>query len=133
MASRPAEHPITPGRGVLLAGAALLLAALGWQALSGALRQLPRARTLGQKVETVVQFESGLLSLLVAVTCFWRRGWAGLVRSAWGMSLAGAAGLSALVWGPAMPHIAMLFAAGGLLVARAVTWALRTALAEGLP
>ena len=98
---------------------------LAWQTLSGAFRQLSRSRTLGQKVETVTQLECGLLSLLVVLTCFRGRRWAAPVRTLWSISLVAAAGLSALVWGPPMPHIAVLFVAISLLLARAVLWALR--------
>ena len=112
----------------LLACTMLFLIWLAWQALSGAFRQLPRSRTIGQKVETVLQLECGLLSLLVVITCFWRRQWAAPVRSIWGMSLGTAAGLSSLVWGPPMPLIGVLFVAISLLVVRVVTWVLRTTL-----
>ena len=89
----------------LLACAILFLLWLAWQALSGGFRQLSRSRTVGQKVETLTQIECGLLSLLAVLTCFhWRR-WAAPIRSLWGISLAAAAGLSALVWGPPMPLI----------------------------
>jgi hypothetical protein len=114
----------------LLAGSMLFLMWLAWQALSGGFHQLPRSRTVGQKVETVVQIECGFLSLLVILTSFlWRR-WAPLVRRLWSISLAITAGLSALVWGPPMPHIAALLAASALLVARAVLWILRTCLSD---
>lgn len=109
----------------LLACAVLFLIWLSWQALSGAFRQIPRARTLGQKVETVTQIACGLLSLLVGLTCFWQRQWAQPVRTAWSCALAIAAALSSLVWGPSMPLIGVLFAALALLVSRAVRWALR--------
>jgi hypothetical protein len=113
---------------MLLACSTMILVALAWSALSGAVRQLPRSRTRGQRVETVVQFICGILSLLSVLTCFrWRR-WAPPVRTAWGVSLGTAAGLSALVWGPPMPLIGLLFVAAALLVARAVTWMLDTAL-----
>jgi hypothetical protein len=111
----------------LLACTLLFLVWLAWQALAGGLRQLPRSRTAGQKVETVAQLACGLLSLLVVLTCFWRRRWAPRVRAIWGISLATTAGLSALVWGPAMPLVAVLFTAIALLVARAIQWALRSA------
>jgi hypothetical protein len=80
---------------------------------------------MGQKVETVAQLECGLLSLLVVLTCFWRRQWAPPVRTIWGISLATAAGLSSLVSGPAMPLVGVLFVAISLLVVRVVTWVLR--------
>jgi hypothetical protein len=114
----------------LLVSAILFLVWLAWQALSGGFRQLPRSRTVGQKVETAAQLECGLLSLLVALTCFWRRRWAQPMRILWSITLAAAAGLSALVWGPPMPLIGALFAATALLVARAIRSPLRAALAD---
>lgn len=112
-------------RSGLLACSMLFLLWLAWQALAGGLRQLPRSRTAGQKIETVAQLECGLLSLLVMLTCFWRRRWAQPVRTAWSIALATAAGLSPLVWGPPMPFIGVLFVAIALLVSRAILWALR--------
>lgn len=109
----------------LLAGAALFLLWLAWQALSGGFRQLARSRTAGQKVETVVQLECGLLSLLMLLTSLrWRR-WAKPIRVAWSISLVTTAALSALVWGPPMPVIALLFAAIALLLSRATSAVLR--------
>jgi len=109
----------------------LFLIWFAWQALSGALRQASRSRTTGQKVETLVQSQSGILSLLVVLTCFWQRRSAEILRTMWSVSLVVAAGFSALVWGPPMPLVGGLFVAVALLVSRVVTWALRTALAGG--
>jgi hypothetical protein len=115
-------------RRIVLACSTVFLIALAWGALSGGLRQLPRIRTVSQRIETAVQLSCGLLSLLIVVMCFrWRR-WNSAVRSGWAISVATAAGLSSFVWGPPMPLIALLFAVGTLLVALAVIWALRTAL-----
>jgi peptidoglycan/LPS O-acetylase OafA/YrhL len=112
-------------RPVLLASSTLLLLALAWAALSGAVRQLPRSSTAGQQVETAVQLLCGVLSLLVPVTAFrWRRS-ARAVRTAWTTSLVIAAGLSPLVWGPPMPLLALLFAAAAYAGALAVLRALR--------
>ena len=99
---------------------------LAWQALSGAFRQLSRSRTVGQKVETVTQLEcetaesAGRVHMLPGT----QMGSAG--PHPLEVSLGTAAGLSSLVWGPPMPHIAVLFLAISLLLARAVLWALRT-------
>ena len=121
------EHPLSIRsivRGGLRGCTMLFLMWLAGRALSGAFRQIPRSRTLGQKVETVTQLECGLLSLLVVLTCFrWRR-WAPPIRALWGISLATAAGLSSLVWGPPMPLIGVLFVAISLLMTRAIRWAL---------
>ena len=48
----------------LLACILVLLLLFTWEALAGGFRQLPGARTLGQKIETFTQIESGLLTLL---------------------------------------------------------------------
>ena len=112
----------------LLACILVLLLLFTWEALAGGFRQLPRSRTLGQKIETFTQIECGLLTLLVVVTCFWQRRWARPVRAIWGISLAAAAGLSSLVWGPPMPLLGLLYAALSLLVALAVDWTLRLGL-----
>jgi hypothetical protein len=108
-------------------GALLLLVVVGGWTLSGALQQLPRVQNFGQRVETAVQLACSLLSLLAVVTCFWRRRWASAARAGWAVSLAATTGLSALVWGPPMPGIALLFAAGTLFFALAVNWTLRWA------
>ena len=112
-------------RRVLLVGTTLLLIALAWGTLAGGLRQLPRSLTAGQQAETAVQLACGLLSLLAVLTCFrWRR-WATPVRAAWAVCLVAAAGLSSLVWGPPLPLTALLFAAGALILALGIIWALR--------
>ena len=109
-------------RHFLLACSTLFLGWLAWQALAGVFRQIPRSRTAGQKVETILQTACGALSLLAALTTFWQRRPARPVRIAWGFSLAAAAGLSPLVWGPPMPLVGALFAAIALIVVRAVFW-----------
>jgi hypothetical protein len=103
---------------------------VAWMALSGGLRQISRSHTLGQRIETTVQLGCGLLSVLSLLTCFrWRR-WGPPVRVAWAISLAGAAGLSSLVWGPPSVAITLVFLAGTLLLALAVVRLLRLGLAE---
>jgi peptidoglycan/LPS O-acetylase OafA/YrhL len=118
------ERSRTTVRRIVRAGATLLLLVLAWGALSGGIRQLSRALTTWQWIETVVQLMCGVLSLLVVLTAFrWRR-WAGPVRAVWAATLVVAAGLSGLVWGPPMPFLALLFAAVALLVALGVHAAL---------
>jgi hypothetical protein len=116
-------------RHTLLACGTLLLLVVAWMTLSGGLRQLPRSDTLGQRLETTVQLACGLLSVLSALTCFWWRRWAPPVRTAWAISLATAAGLSSMVWGPPSLAVGLVFAAGGLLLALGTIWLLRTGLA----
>jgi hypothetical protein len=111
---------------VLLASATLLLIGLAWWTIAGGVRNLPQSNTVGRQVETAVQLACGLLSVLVVVTRFrWRR-WGAPVRTAWAIALAASAALSALVWGPPQPTIAILFAAVALLVAWAIIRALGT-------
>lgn len=117
-------------RRTLLVVALVFLMVVAWGTLAGATQQLPRAVTLGQRVETAVQLLCGLLSLLAVATCFWRRQWAVLVRAAWAGSVAVTGGLSAFVWGPPMPGVALLLAAVALLIALGVNWMLKAALAE---
>jgi hypothetical protein len=112
-------------RRILLACITLFLLLLAWAALAGGVCQIPHSSTAGQQVETFVQLVCGLLTLLTVVTCFWWHHLASPIRVAWACSLVLTAGLSALVWGPPMPHIALLFAAIVLLVSLAVIWALR--------
>jgi hypothetical protein len=108
----------------VLVGALLVLAAVACGTLIGAVQQLPRAESLGQRVETAIQIACSLLSLLAIVTCFWQRRRARAIRTGWAVSLAITTGLSALVWGPPMLGVALLFAAGTLLIASALNWAL---------
>lgn len=95
----------------------ILVLALAWEALAGAWDQLPRAHTVGQVAESWIQMACGVLSLGVVVTCFRGGAWTRPVRAAWAASLALTAGLSALVWGPPMPGMALVFAAFALFMA----------------
>jgi len=111
-------------RRALCVAAVLLLLALAWWTAAGGLRNLTHATSIGQWVETAIQLACGLLGVALVVTRFWRRSLARPVRLAWVVALAVWVGLSALVWGPPQPHIALLFVAVALLVA----WALIRAL-----
>jgi len=117
------------GRLLLFAAASLLVLVIAWGALAGGVSNVPRSITLGQRLETAVQLVAGALSLVVLLTCFRLKRWARAVRNAWAVSLAAAAGISALVWGPPMAGIALLFAAAVLLVTLGLAWALRAGLA----
>ena len=111
-------------RRLLCALTALLLLALAWWTISGGLRNLRQARSIGQQVETAIQLASGLLAIAVVVTRF-RWGPLGRpLRIAWSVSLAGWTGLAALVWGPPFPLVALLFVALALLVAWGIVSAL---------
>jgi hypothetical protein len=117
------------GRLLLFAAASLLVLVIAWGALAGGVSNVPRSITLGQRLETAVQLVAGALSPVVLLTCFRLKRWARAVRNAWAVSLAAAAGISALVWGPPMAGIALLFAAAVLLVTLGLAWALRAGLA----
>jgi uncharacterized membrane protein YhaH (DUF805 family) len=104
-------------RRTLLIGLALLLLAVAWHATMGGIRQLPRATTPGQRVETGIQVLCGLLSVLVILSVRWRR-WADQIRRAWSASFVAAAGLSSLVWGPPMLLVTVAFVIGSV----AATW-----------
>ena len=117
------------GRLLLFAAASLLVLVIAWGALAGGVSNVPRSITLGQRLETAVQLVAGALSPVVLLTCFRLKRWARAVRNAWAVSLTAAAGISALVWGPPMAGIALLFAAAVLLVTLGLAWALRAGLA----
>jgi len=116
-------------RRVLCGLAALFLLAFAWWALSGGLRDLRQATTIGQQAETVVRLACSLLSVAVAVTRFRWGAASRPLRIAWVAALAGSVGLSGLVWGPPMLHVALLFVAVALLVA----WAVLRALGPAAP
>jgi hypothetical protein len=116
-------------RHLLCAVAALLLLGLAWWTISGGIRDLPQSKTIGQQAETAIRLACGLLSIAAVVTRFRWRPLARAVRVAWATTLAATAGVSALVWGPPMPHIALLFAAVALLMAWGIIWALGPAVA----
>ena len=114
-------------RRALLAGVVALLLLIAWVTLSGAIRQVPRSVTFGQRFETAVQLACGALSLLSALTCFrWRR-WNRHLLAGWAASLAIVAGLSSLVWGPPSLSVAVVFAALALLLALGTMRLLRAA------
>ena len=109
--------------------AALLLLALAWWIISGGVRNLAQARSIGQQGETAIQLVCGPLGLAVVVTSFRWRPLGRPVRIAWVVALAATVGLSALVWGPPFPLVASLFVMVALLVAWALLWALGQGLA----
>jgi hypothetical protein len=111
-------------RRVLCGCATLLLLALAWWTLSGGVRNVHQARTIGQQVETAIQLACGLLCLGTVITRFRWRMLFKRVRVAWLVTQSAWVALSALVWGPPMLHIALLFAVVALLLAWAILWAL---------
>jgi hypothetical protein len=75
--------------------------------------------------ETIVQIACGLLSLLIALTCFYLQKLRRPVRLAWLISLILTAGISSVVWGPPMLIVGVIFAVLSFLVARAIIWLLQ--------
>jgi hypothetical protein len=116
-------------RRLLCACAALLLLGLAWWAVTGALRDVPQATSTGQQVETAIQLACGLLSIGVVVARFRWRPLGRPLRIAWVATLAATAGVSALVWGPPFPLVALLFVVVALPVAWVILWALGPACA----
>jgi len=111
-------------RRLLSAGAALLLLGLAWWTIKGGVNDALHSQNVGQQLETGIRFACGLLSVAVVVTRVRSQALARPVRIAWAAALAASAGVSALVWGPPMLHVALLFVAVSLLLAWAVLRAL---------
>ena len=109
----------------VLIGTILLLLVLAWVLISGGLNQIPRSQTIGQVIETIVQIACGLLSLLIALNCFYWKKLRRSVRLVWLVSLIMTAGISSVVWGPPMLIVGVIFAALAFLVARAIIWLLQ--------
>ncbi len=103
----------------------ILLLIISWIAITGWLDQLPRSETIGQKAETFIQLTCGILSLMTILTLYLWKKWAQIIQYAWAVSLVITAGLSALVWGPPMPHIALIFGVAALLLATGILKVLR--------
>ena len=116
-------------RWLLLAIALVILLALAWAGLMGGLEQLPQSHTAGQRLQTLSQLAYGLFSILGVVTTFRGRRWAPVVLRGWAVSLAAAGGLGSVVWGGSSWVIGLLSAAGAAVVAAAIIWVLRRALA----
>jgi hypothetical protein len=104
----------------------LFLLLLAWGALHGGIRQLPLSRTVGQQAQTVVQLACGMLTLFVVITAVGRPRRQSVGHRIWLAALVVAAGLSALVWGPPMPVMALVFAMAALLAGLGTLRALRT-------
>jgi hypothetical protein len=111
-------------RQVLCAIASALLIGLGWWTTSGGLRNVHQAGNIGQWLETAVQLACGVLCVATVALRFWQRQFHRPVRIVWLATLMTWVGLSALVWGPPMLHIALLFATVALLIGWALLWAL---------
>ena len=118
-------------RRIILISTILLLLVLAWVTFSGGLNQIPLSQTIGQVVETVVQIACGLLSLLIAVTCFYWQKLRRPVRLAWLISLILTAGMSSVVWGPPMLMLGLVFAVLAFLVAQGIIWLLRVGSGAG--
>lgn len=118
-------------RRIILISTILLLLVLAWVTFSEGLNQIPLSRTIGQVVETIVQIACGLLSLLIAVTCFYWQKLRRPVRLTWLISLILTAGMSSVVWGPPMLMLGLVFAVLAFLVAQGIIWLLRVGSGAG--
>lgn len=103
----------------------ILLLIISWISITGGLDQLPRSETTGQKAETFVQLICGILSLVSILTLYLWKKWAQIIQYAWAVSFVITAGLSALVWGPPMWAIALIFGVAALLLATGILKILR--------
>ena len=119
----PLNYRLVARRGLSVC-AALLVLALGWWTVAGGVRNLHQAGTSGQQLETGIQLACGLLCFAAVVTRYRWRSLFRRLRIAWVITLSAWVGLSALVWGPPQPLIALVFAVVALLVAWAMLWAL---------
>ena len=100
----------------------ILLLAIAWLALSGGIDQISRSLTSGQLMQTIVQIICGFLSVAVILSTFIGKSWAKSFQHLWTASFVLTAAMSALVWGPAMPIIAMVFGIAAFLVAKWIVW-----------
>lgn len=103
----------------------LFLTILSLWAIEGAVNQWAHSETFGQKLETIIQFFFGVLSLCTASTLFWWQQWALYIRQAWAISFVITAGLSSFVWGPPMPLVSLAFIGLSLLMAYGIIWIIR--------
>jgi hypothetical protein len=116
-------------RRILLVALAVLFLVLAWHAIVGGIRQMPRAITVEQRVETAIQMMCGILSVCVVLSLRWQR-LAVHVRRAWGASLVAAVGLSSVVWGPPMLLVTVAFVLASVLAAWLMVRGLAIALDE---
>ena len=110
---------------VFLAIAAILLLALAWTGVTGALGQLHDSQSSGQIAQTATQLAYSLFAVLCLVTTFWGRRWAATLLVCWTVSLAVSAGLASVVWGGTSLAIGFLSGAAAFLIAVAIGWLLR--------
>lgn len=103
-----------------------LLVIIAWLALSGSIDQFSRAYTFGQIVQTYIQAFCGILSLAIILTFFIDKKRAKLIHHTWLVSLVLTASISALVWGPPMPIIALVFGIAAFLLAKGILWLMNT-------
>jgi len=116
---------------LMLATAAILLLALAWTGLAGALGQLHDSRSPGQILQTVTQLAYSLFAVLSLLTTFWGRSWAMTMIGCLAVSVAVSAGLASVVWGGTSLAIGCLSGGAAFLVAAAIGWLLRAG-ARGL-
>ncbi len=100
----------------------IFLLIIAWLALSGGIDQLSRSLTASQLIQTIIQIICGVLSITVLLSIFIGKSWVKSIQHAWSASLVLTAAMSALVWGPPMPIIAMVFGIAAFLVAKGIVW-----------
>ena len=112
-------------RRVLFILAIVLLLALAWTGISGAMSQLSGARTAAEKTQTVFQFVYGACALLAIITTFWQRRWNGPILVCWTIALAFTGGLGATAWGGASVLVGVVSGLAAGLIGVGIAWLLR--------
>jgi hypothetical protein len=119
---------MTPGpvlRRVLLGSAVVLLLGLARTGIEGGITQLPGAKTVGQKLQTVLQLLYGVLALMSTATAFRGERWNRLVLVCWTIALALTAGLASVVWGGTSLLIGVVSGMAAGLIGGGIAWLLR--------
>jgi len=104
----------------------LSLVTLTWSGLSGGLRQIGLAHSLGQTTQTYTQLGYGILSLLGVITTFLGRRWNPLVLGCWAVCVSISAGFASVAWGETSIATGLAAGAAALLIAVAIIWMVRT-------
>ena len=112
-------------RRILLAVVLLVLVALAWLGLSGGVHDLPQSTTVGEKVQSLTQLLYGAFALLTAVTTFWGRRWARVIRASWIVICAVAGGLASIAWGGTTLAKGLLSGIASAAIAATIVWLLR--------
>jgi hypothetical protein len=111
--------------------AILIILGLAWTGITGGLNQLSESPGLGQKIQTGTQLAYGILSLVALAAWFWARRWSGVAFTTWGICLAMAAGLAAVVWGDETVVVGVLTGVAGFVIGWGIAWLLRYSARRG--